>query len=1025
MIQEYTIPQLRHLFLQQSCKDTWIEYDKQIHSRRTIVWDYVVLTASNEAQAAVYENEIRCRLKCNRLPARTKYLVISDPDGKRVGSGGATFNVLKAIAEREQNDEGNFFKRLRVMVIHSGGDSKRIPQYSACGKLFSPMPRILPDGHAATLFDEFMVGTSMIPARIQEGMLVLSGDVMLLFNALQIDTQFHGAAAISIKEDVEIGKNHGVFLGDEEGNVRRFLHKQSAEELERWGAVNNRRQVDLDTGAILMDCHLLNSLYSLISTDNVVDKTKFNEFVNEQARISFYGDFLYPLAADATLESYQKEAAEGEFTQELAACRVKLWNVLHDYQLKLIRLSPAEFIHFGTTRELRKLVTETIDDYSFLNWRRTVSANVEGDCEFALHNVFLEKGAVVGRGAYVENSYLAADVVIGECAVCSGIKMPRSIRVPDETVFHGLKLQDGRFVVRAYGVNDNPKVTLEGNGEFLNGTLSGLMEILGLAEADIWTDREHSLWKAKLYPACATIEECIKYAGILVRAARNELQPDDADTLESWKHTERFSLYESFNKADGQAIIPWREYLENKVRVERFAEDLMSEVPVKEALQSFCGGIRNLEKEMLLERIENATFSEKIRLYYGLARACELHVGVMEQTDAENYLQKCFQTIQQEIAQYGETDVQGRSRYSIQRNEVKVKLPVRVNWGGGWTDTPPYCNERGGVVLNAAIRLKGELPICVEVRRLDDLVVELESRDVGAHAVFTKMEEINNCGNPFDKFALHKAALIAVGMIRRMDDRDLEEVLKGLGGGIYLSTWVMDVPKGSGLGTSSILSVACAKSLFEFLGEEADEATLFDVVLSMEQLMSTGGGWQDQVGGLVPGIKMITSKPGIKQCIQVSPVTISDETLRELQERFALIYTGQRRLARNLLRDVIGGYIGNRKESIEALNEMKRVAVLMKFELEQGNVDAFADLLNRHWELSIRLDAGSTNTCIEQIFLSIEDMIDGRFIAGAGGGGFLQVILKKGITKEMLRDRLDSIFQGSGVDVWDCDFCFE
>jgi fucokinase len=103
---------------------------------------------------------------------------------------------------------------------------------------------------------------------------------------------------------------------------------------------------------------------------------------------------------------------------------------------------------------------------------------------------------------------------------------------------------------------------------------------------------------------------------------------------------------------------------------------------------------------------------------------------------------------------------------------------------------------------------------------------------------------------------------------------------------------------------------------------------------------------------------------------------------------------------------------------------MKRVAALMKFELEQGNVDAFAELLNRHWELSVQLDAGSTNTCIEQIFLSIEDLIDGRFIAGAGGGGFLQVILKKGITKDMLHERLHSIFQDSGVDVWECQLIF-
>lgn len=101
---------------------------------------------------------------------------------------------------------------------------------------------------------------------------------------------------------------------------------------------------------------------------------------------------------------------------------------------------------------------------------------------------------------------------------------------------------------------------------------------------------------------------------------------------------------------------------------------------------------------------------------------------------------------------------------------------------------------------------------------------------------------------------------------------------------------------------------------------------------------------------------------------------------------------------------------------------MQSLAVLMKFALERGNMEAFTDLLNQHWELSKQLDAGSTNTCIEQIFMACEDMIDARFIAGAGGGGFLQMILKKGITKEMLKARLHEIFQESGVDVWDSTF---
>lgn len=118
---------------------------------------------------------------------------------------------------------------------------------------------------------------------------------------------------------------------------------------------------------------------------------------------------------------------------------------------------------------------------------------------------------------------------------------------------------------------------------------------------------------------------------------------------------------------------------------------------------------------------------------------------------------------------------------------------------------------------------------------------------------------------------------------------------------------------------------------------------------------------------------------------------------------------------------MIGRYVGNEPESLFALEEIQKVATLMKFELERGNVDAFAKLLEYHWELSKKIDQGSTNTLIDQIFSSIDDLIDGKLVCGAGGGGFLQVILKKGITKQEVQERLKAVFQDSLVGVWECE----
>lgn len=184
-----------------------------------------------------------------------------------------------------------------------------------------------------------------------------------------------------------------------------------------------------------------------------------------------------------------------------------------------------------------------------------------------------------------------------------------------------------------------------------------------------------------------------------------------------------------------------------------------------------------------------------------------------------------------------------------------VRLPVRVNWGGGWSDTPPYCMEHGGTVLNAAVKLDGQNPVEAVVKKIPGNQIVLASADSGAEQAFSEISQLQDSSNPYDPFALHKAALIACGIIPYREQISVEEVTKTLGSGLYLSTQVIHIPRGSGLGTSSILAGACVKAIYRMLGKELSQEELYNRVLCMEQIMSTGGGWQDQVGGLAPGIK--------------------------------------------------------------------------------------------------------------------------------------------------------------------------
>lgn len=990
------------LFLSQSYKDAWDDYQRTLTQENYPCWDYIVLTASNEQQAEGLRIQLAQREDAGFLPSHTHFVVIPDPDGKRVGSGGATLSVLRYLAEETGKSD---FAGMRTLVIHSGGDSKRVPQYSAMGKLFSPVPHELPDGRVSTLFDEFMIGMSSVASRIREGMLLLSGDVLLLFNALQIDAPSDGAAAISFKEDVHTGKEHGVFLYGSDGNVKRFLHKQTVEALRAYGAVNQHDCVDIDTGAIVFAPKMLAALYQLISRNGIVDEEAFERYVNDRVRLSLYGDFLYPLATDSTLEEFYREKAEGELCPELMAARKVLWGTLRPFRMKLLRLAPAKFIHFGTTREILRLMSEQIDDYTYLGWEKHVNSSISRK-DVAGYNSVLSGHAQCGRGTYLEVSYVHHGAKIGRNSVLSYVDIHDEC-VPDNVVLHGLKQCDGRFVVRIYSVDDDPKKILEAESTFLGQPFESFLANNGIGAEEIWDGSSRMLWEAKLYPVCATITEAIAAALNLYALMHGH------GNLQAWRACERKSLQAGFQDADPNALIAWDKRMRELVRMDRVAKLIENQVPACQAQAMLqTASLTPIQRGWLEKQLQRSDLGISMRLNYYIGTA-------LGGADGDKYIAAAFKCIQSAVLNGSREKLHFNENCRITRDYHSVRLPLRVNWGGGWSDTPPYCNERGGTVLNAAILLNGKMPVEVTLKRLDEHKIVFDSQDMDVHGEFTQMEALQNTGDPYDPFALQKAVLLSCGILPS-EGGNLDEILTRLGGGFHMQSEVRGVPKGSGLGTSSILAGACVKAIFEFMGIAHTDSDIYSHVLCVEQIMSTGGGWQDQVGGLSNGIKYCTSMPGLQQEIRVQRVDIPDTAMRELDDRFCLIYTGQRRLARNLLRDVVGRYIGNELESLYALNEIQRVAALMRFELERGNVDAFAELLTKHWELSQKVDAGSTNTLIDQIFATIDDLIDGRMICGAGGGGFLQVILKKGITKENVHNRLKKVFQDNDIDVWDC-----
>lgn len=971
----------KSLLLQQQYLDTWENYILAKESKIHPTWDYVAITASNDFQAKGYEHQIQQRIEF--LPKRTKFITVPDEGNQRVGSGGATLSVLRKIKQLEGT-----FSGLRILVIHSGGDSKRIPQYSALGKLFSPVPRVLPDGRSSTLFDEIIISMSSVATRIQEGMVLLSGDVLLLFNPLKIDFSLSDVGCLTFKIQPEIGKNHGVFISGKNGYVIKCLQKRSVEVLKAAGAVDENGFVDIDTGAIIFSCKYMDVLYSLIDTDE-----KYLNIVNSKVRLSLYIEFLFPLGLQSTLELFLKEKPEGEMCDELIEVRKKIWDLIkeNNFKLKQIKLSPSAMIHFGSIQEIMTLMNTGMDDYRDIGWNNIINSSSD---KISSYNSILTPGCRVGENSYVELSYVHRKAKVGKNSLLSFVEV-NDVTIPEDVVLHGLKQNNGKIVCRIFGIHDNPKEN-KLFGKNINELPFGL---------------DGNLWEAKLYPECDTMKEAIDNALNIYNTSMNFVTPGYVD---EWKKYTKKSLSSGFNDADPESLIEWWNKMTDLVKcgkVERLIYEKKNVENVKGLFDT--NKLNNDQQSWLKAKLDRSDFSEKIRLLY--------YMGVAIGDD--NLINQSFSEVKNSIIEQNLRDKKYDTSLRIIKNKHKVSLPLRVNFAGGWTDTPPYCMENGGKILNCPILLDGSRPVEVCIEKIKEKKIILESKDLDEKCEYTNIEDIQDVDDPFEPFSLQKAALLICGIIPR-NGGNLDEILERLGSGFVIHSEIVDTPKGSGLGNTSILAAACTKAILEFFGIKFTENDLFNDVLAIEQIMGTGGGWQDQVGGVSKGINLVTSEKGIKQNIVKRRLNISDNTMKQLKERFCLIYTGERRLQRNLLKDVVKRYIGNVGDNIRALDKIKGLADEMAYALESDNINLFASLLNCHLQYSKMIDSGATNGLIDKIFEIIDDMIDGKMVCGAGGGGFLQVILKKNVTKEMLHNKLRGIFPDSEIDVWECNIDF-
>ena len=339
---------------------------------------------------------------------------------------------------------------------------------------------------------------------------------------------------------------------------------------------------------------------------------------------------------------------------------------------------------------------------------------------------------------------------------------------------------------------------------------------------------------------------------------------------------------------------------------------------------------------------------------------------------------------------------------------IWARCPVRLDLAGGWTDTPPYCLEHGGEVVNVAVDLNGQPPIQVFARLSETPELVLRSIDLGLERHIRTYEELDTFHRLDHTFPLAKAALALAGFLPRFLEpphyASLEEQLKDFGGGIEVSM-LAAVPKGSGLGTSSILAATLLSALSDLCGLGWSLEAIFARTLALEQMLTTGGGWQDQAGGIYRGIKRIETSAGLAQqpMIQWLPEHLFSEPANK---SILLYYTGVTRLAKNILDEIVRGIFLNAGDTLRVIEDIGFNASRAAKAIQSCNYSALVESVRISWELNQALDSGTNPPPIQAILDEVDDYLAACKLLGAGGGGYMLMFAKDEVAALRIKRQL-------------------
>ena len=825
--------------------------------------------------------------------SREEYFCTNDPLGHKLGSGGGTTWLLQACMTTEDGESlAEWLSREKRILLHAGGQSRRLPSYAPSGKILTPVPvfrwergqKLSQDllSLQLPLYEQMM---QMAPEGIHT--MVVSGDVLVRTSQPLQPIPDADVVCYGLWLDASVAKNHGVFVSSRKSPsvLKQMLQKPSIETLNE----------------IQKDHYYLTDIGIWMLSDKAVELL---------AKKSKNGDDIIEY------DMYS------EFGCALGTNPSKPDNDLLDLKVAIVPLQGGEFYHFGTSREM---ISSTMRIQNLVNDQREIMHHdrkphpsifvQNAECKFK----FTEDN----ENIWIENSYVGEGWTLTRDNIVTGVPENKwKLQLAPGECIDVVPIGDEEYAIRRYHIDDKFAGAEQQKQQF--PVISNLAAMADLVDLDGLSFLTTRLISAEEISTEANLHRLFDQ--------RKALRMQNWSALASnWTH----SVFYQLDLADAK-----REFDE-------------MDIPMPAPLD---------DDAPLMTRIHDAMFRGESDKAFGLLR--------------EGLLDIDEKRVIPQLSVAEDQIVWGRS-------------PVRIDIAGGWTDTPPYCLMEGGNVINLAIELNGQPPLQAYIRPSREPRIVLRSIDLGAMEVVETSKQLKDFMHVGSPFSIPKAALVLAGFGNRM----LMDELEAFGSGIEI-TLLSAIPAGSGLGTSSILAATVLGALNDFCGLGWDKNEIGHRTLMLEQMLTTGGGWQDQFGGVLGGVKLLQTGRGFCQNPQVRWLPTDLWTQPEYRPCHLLYYTGITRTAKSILAEIVRRMFLNHGGELRLLRQMKEHTLDMYEAIQQNDFVRMGQLVRKTWTQNQLLDSGTNPEDVAKLTSMIDDLCLGYKLPGAGGGGYLYMIAK-------------------------------